>query len=487
MRRRGDTVSAAVSSRRLLALALLAGAACSEPAPQELPRPRIVLVVVLDALAAGHVSHLGYERLTTPALDELARDGVCFEAALAPAAYTLASIPSLLTGRLPDRHGVVEHGLRLAAAETTLAELLRDAGYATFGAVANSDGGPAFGNDQGFDELVETYLGPGRPGEETIGRLGRMVHLSRADEFPPLVRARLDRLARDERLFLYLHVLEPHSPYDPPRELLELFRTGPGAGPAQAPERAWVQARLREGRRDAQTIAALVRLYDANVRWADDHLALFLDELRARGLYDEALIVVTSDHGEAFFEHGRGGHGHQLFEEALRVPLVVKLPAGRGPRGARVAELVSTLDVLPSLRDWLDLGAGAGDVDGLSLAGLVDGSASGLGRDELLLRADEESGLFALRERDAKAIVHLARGANGGLAAAGVELYDLRDDPAEREDLARRDPERSAALARRVLAAIGALDGSPRAEAGSRPAADVELMQRLGYTGAGGD
>lgn len=210
-----------------------------------------MVLVVLDTLSAFHVSHLGYDRATTPNLDALAADGISFEQTVAPASYTVASIPSLLTGRLPDRHGLVWYRMVLPQSETTLADLLAAAGYSTYGAIAVANGGPAYGNDKGFHQFLEVYEGPGGPGAQVFEHRGRIVHVPRADEFLPLVQARLDQRGPDEPLLLYLHVLEPHGPFDPPLEFKRQIRDERFPHVYEEGDRERIQAALTELETDA--------------------------------------------------------------------------------------------------------------------------------------------------------------------------------------------------------------------------------------------
>ncbi|MEM7305199.1 MAG: sulfatase [Planctomycetota bacterium] len=396
-------------------LALLLGAvaslaACSGGPSTEARTP--VVVVVLDALHGFHVTHLGYPRLTTPNLDALAADGVSFTRAFSPAPFTLASIPSLMTGRLPDSHGVTGNTRKLAGYEVTLAEHLGEAGYRTFGAVANLNGSSVYGNEQGFDEFVELFRsGEGRSAESVWQ--GEGIHVPRADEFVPIVRRWCAEVEGTEggAPFFYLHLLEPHEPYVPPNEHRDRFLDPDYDGPFLEGLTTEITlehlekygALMVPGKEEKD---AVVALYDANVAWVDEVLGRVLDELRAAGLYDDALIVVTSDHGEAFWQHGRRGHGGYLYDEELRIPLVVKLPADAGgERGRKVERLASLTDVYPSLCQWLDLALPQAPLDGISLEELLRADPSEPDDRELILRSYRPKFLAATRSATAKTIV----------------------------------------------------------------------------------
>jgi len=455
--------------------------ACGDGEADEAQRPRVVLLVVIDALAAGHVSHLGYDRLTTPNLDTLAEEGVSFEQAITSATYTVASIPSIHTARLPDRHGLTWYRHRLPEEEVTLAELMREAGYSTVGFIGVSNGGPTYGNQQGFDRFEEIYLGPGGEGAEVFEHNGRVVHMPKANEYVPAVAGVLDDLAADESVFLYLHFLEPHAPYDPPASFKARFVDQRSRTPYKEGDRERIRRALGRGELTPGLKEGTIRLYDSNIAWVDHNLGLILDLLRERGLHDGALIVVTSDHGEAFWQHeGVTSHGRSLFEEEARVPLVMKLPGGLGPSGVRVEEFASNIDVLPTLGELLELSMPDRELDGVSLVRFLGGDELAAPREDLFMRAREDIGRFALRSADEKAVVLVDP---DSLEILSVELYDLSSDPGELRDLSAERPDRARELAGEVLGRLRSMDGATRV-AVEEPLqeAELKLLEALGYT-----
>jgi len=475
-----------------MACSLLLGCGDSTAVPP-LGRPPVI-VIVFDALAAGHVGHLGADRDTTPVLDRLAREGATFTQAVAPAPYTLASIPSLLTGRLPLRHGVVDEQAVLADREVTLAELLRTAGYRTHAAVANPNGGARHGFGQGYDHFAELYRASA-PGGAEAGDPASLpaLRIPDAAEFVPFVARVLAEHERTAPLHLYLHVLEPHAPYDPPAQFRNLFLDPAYEGPFLDGD---IESTLTRGFRSLalqQSDKAAARaLYDANVRHADAVLGELLDLLRSAGLYDEALVIVTSDHGEAFWQHGRWGHSTTLFEEMVRVPLVVKPPAGSGVAGRVCKELVSPMDVLPSVCEWLDLPLPAARLDGLSFAGLVAsgsstdaerGQATRSGR-ELLLRTDGKLHDIGCRTHSAKLIVRPARKPDGKFGRHGQFSYhDLETDPMEQANTYAAHEAELAALVGRLNAAFEAHEDTRAEKAAPLSEEERAVLKRLGYLG----
>jgi arylsulfatase A-like enzyme len=455
---------------------LVIGAACGA---SEEPRRPTVLLVVLDALHARHVSHLGYPRATTPYLDALAADGITYASAFAPAPFTLASIPSLLTGRRPDRHGVFASTRRLAEDEVTLAEHLGAHGYRTFGAVTNLNGSSVYGADQGFDAYTELFRAA--DGD---------VRVPRADELVPVLERWCDEAgAGGEPPFFYLHVFEPHEPYAPPREYRERFLDPAYDGRFRDGVTAELTAEMIERHGEVvyagpDDLAAVMALYDGNLAYVDAVLGRLLDVLRARGMYEDALVIVTSDHGEAFWQHGRRGHGGYLYDEELHVPLVVKLPGPDRPRGVRTDRLASLLDVVPGLCAWLDLPLPASELDGSPLGELA--RADGAGRDDrkLILGSYRPKYLAAIRTPRSKTIVKYDPDTRELLA---TEHYRLTENPDE-------DPRRSApddpladvfaAELERVIERAWSTAAGGTVELSD---ADRAALEALGYTDAGAE
>jgi len=472
--------------RELLELAALALAlpACSRVEAGR-KRPRIVLFVILDTLSAVHVEHLGYDRPTTPNPDALAAAGVTFSQAISSASYTVASIPSIPTGRYPDRHGLTWYDRKLPETECTLPELLAPAGYSSYGICAVHNGGAMRGTLQGFEEYVEAWVGPGAEGTETFEHQGRTVHIPRANELIPYVEARLDRLGDDEPLLLYLHVLEPHSPYHPPVEFLgPLVDERCPAPPVKEDETALrLDVLATKGRPDLP--ARFERLYDGNIRWSDHNLGKILDSLKRRGLYDDALVAVTSDHGEIFYSHGALGHGPQLYDEIARVPAVIKPPASWGFQpGLHLSQLASNIDLVPTICEMLDLPPGENPFDGRSLAPLIANPDLPSPREDVFLRARNDVNLFALRTARYKAILHLPKVGEGNPLSARVELYDVLADPGERNDLYGQQTELAEGLRRQILSRLAELEATKKeGGVGAVPTADLELLEALGYTG----
>jgi arylsulfatase A-like enzyme len=393
--------------RALAALPAWLAVGCAEPAP-----PNLVLVSI-DTLRAAQLGGYGYPRPTTPFLDRLAAEGVLFEEVIANSPWTLPSHASLLTGLYPRSHGVRDHGSGLPEEIPTLATLLRGAGYATFAVVNSHVLGGRHGLARGFERF--RYF-PERPGNRRVRSAAAEVEQATAW---------LEQ--RDARpFFLFFHSYDVHSDYNPDPEFLRLFRR-PGSGSFLPTTAALQRVRLGELRLGPPDRDSLVDHYDAGLRQLDRDLERLFAWLERRGLAGRTVFVVTSDHGEELLEHGGVLHGHTLYEEVLRVPLILRGPGL--PRGVRVAGLAQLSDVLPTLLALAGVPAPP-RVEGRDLA---PGWRSGrLPAGWAFAEADERDRVSAVRDGSRK-LIHDRR-------ADRFELYDLAVDPGERRDLAPSDP-----------------------------------------------
>jgi arylsulfatase A-like enzyme len=370
-------------------------------APAHDDRPNI-LVYVVDCLRADHVGAYGYRRPTTPAIDRIASGSVVLEQAFANAAWTLASVGTLFTGVYPHRHGAQTRDGTLRIDLPTVAERLREAGYATAAWTANPVmDATTFGLSRGFDRY------------ELLAR-GRVWEVDAdAALLNNAVLAWLDQ-NRDRRFFVYLHSLDLHTPYRPRPPFDALF--------------------LRPGRDE---MGQAMDLYDNELAYNDREIGRLVEWLRKQDLYDNLLLLLTADHGEEFGEHGQVRHGRSLFEGLLHVPLFLKLPGSRG-RGWRVSTPVSHLDVAPTLLDFARA-APLEDADGISLRPLLE-------RKRLparLIFAEQISPretIYAVRDDRYKYVRQL-------IPENREYLFDFVHDPGETENLAEVGIERARPLA----------------------------------------
>jgi len=370
-------------------------------AASDAPPPN-VLVYVVDSLRADHLSCYGARNPTSPRIDGLARDGFRFEAFGAVAPRTGPATASLLTGYFPNWHGV-GRSLPLPPSLRTLAEALAGAGYSTWAAVSSPEiGGSQLGFDQGFHRFVD---------HEGVESALAGVEAASSTRVNATVLPWLDRVS-PEPLLLYVHALDPRAP----RELEALGNS------LAAEDRAMVE-----------------NAYDDQIRHLDRELGLLLDGLDRRGLLENTVVLVLSDHGVELFEHGGSGHGYRMWEELLHVPLIVWVPPPLRVRwdlvGRAIDAPVSQVDFLPGLLELI----GVEDDfprQGRSWRPFLDGESATLrpfvGVD---YRTREGGEVGAYRSAQYKLLW------NASAASTRERVFDLERDPGERRDLASDHPE----------------------------------------------
>ena len=438
-----------------------------------------VILVVMDALDANHVTHLGYERDTTPNMDAFAKDGVSFRAAFSPAPYTVAGIGALLSGRRPDTTGLYTKLNMLRDDEQTIASLLSRHEYKTRALVSNPNGGMRFGALRGFDEVSPLYEAADGAEPNFTTRDGVPVHLPQAKEHLPLMRAFLDEVPEGKPFFFYSHMLEPHSPYVADEPFRSKYLDPNYAGPFLKGDTDdlldTVYGRLKANPEDRLAINAL---YDGHLAFADDSFGHLMDDLKARGLYDKSLIILTGDHGEAMFQHDRWGHNDQIYDEMVHVPLLIKLPGSEGPRNLVLDGLVSTMDVLPTICESLDIPAGALALDGKSIyEELVTGMSSPEDRG-LFLRTHHSKPDVGLRTLTGKGI--FLQSEEGG---AVFEYFDLVQDPGEANNQGASNTPEVKAMRKAILDELIRVKRSRRTALRNDNAEDdQDTLSALGYT-----
>ena len=395
-----------------------------------------VFLVTIDTLRADHVHCYGYDRVETPALDGLAKDGVRFTQAFTPSPITNTSHTTIFTGLLPSTHGVTDFAVPLSPTHPTWAELLHQRGYHTaafIGAVILDSKSLAPGLDRGFDFY---------------------------DNFPPrsLTKSRRDRVERRGMVvvqhseawlnahpngahFLWVHLYDPHDPYEPPAPYSQIYKD---------------------------------HLYDGEIAYADSALANFVTYLKKHGWYDNSLIVVVGDHGEGLGEHHEDTHGIFLYDSTTHVPLIVKLPAGREGGKAKVVDAqVRTTDILPTVLDLVGA-PGLETKEGESLkpyfAGTEAAARTVFGETDYPLRFGWAP-LRSVRTEGFKFI-----------EAPRPELYDLHHDAGELDN--KYEPWIvQVKKSREMLAALRANQPPPARSASAVGQGTIDELKALGYLG----
>jgi arylsulfatase A-like enzyme len=431
--------------------------------------PSIILVSI-DTLRADHLSCYGYRRQTSPNLDRLAKQGTLFRQAIAPASWTLPSHASMLTGLYPHHHGATRFRplTPLADDVDTLAELLWDDGYATAAFTGGLFVSSATGFAQGFDVFqtqdFDLYQSHRR--------------------FPAAIGAAIDWMKRTRGpFFLFLHTYDVHLPYAPQPPYDTMFDPDyQGRFAGQFTTADFDSVGGTKGL-DRRTVEHLEALYDGGIRQTDHVFATLLQYLQSSHRARNTCVIVTSDHGEEFLEHGHMFHNHAvLYEELIRVPLIVRCPSGYA--GGRVIEQpVSLVDLVPTVLDITGTPTPEG-MDGQSLLPALLGRDPAQGRTVLsevdASVEDKEGSVVAVRTAHHKLV-------RESWAPATPQLFDLEKDPEERHDVGAEQPAVVSRLSA-VLRADGLTRPQPAAaglKARAAPltpdAATRERMRELGY------
>ncbi|MDP6580222.1 MAG: sulfatase [Vicinamibacterales bacterium] len=456
--------------------------------------PQGVIVVMADTIRPDHLGVYGHDRDTTPALARLAAAGTRFNDSVAQATWTKVSTPSILTSLYPTSHTVTDVPDRLPSSATTLAELYRATGHATLSFSSVSFSGAATNLHQGFEELHEAASrnGPnqGKSAREYVDRLLPWLDLH-----------------RDVPFFVFLHLFDPHSPFEPRPPYNTMWADPAGrtthenrvAEVRPHIDSPFLRGQVMPSRADLDSsgidvdafMAYRKAWYDGSIRGMDAEIGRLLEHLEQLDLADRVVVAVVGDHGEEFLEHGNSWHGQSVYGELTRVPLILWAP-GRLPAGRQVDETVRTIDLMPTLLELSGMGA-PDTLQGQSLMPLLGADATTAGPgwiarpavSEEHVRADagadDRHESFALILNGWRLIHNTARETD----EPEYELYDHLEDPLNLTDVAADHPE----VVERLAAELERW--RRRSEAARLPADDeltdmlsaeeLERLRSLGY------
>lgn len=482
--------------RRLIWLVIGLTAACGQPAappppsafglpvvrvvPEEAPT---VILISIDTLRPDRLGCYGAVKPTSPNLDRFREQAVLFACAIAQAPSTLPSHATMLTSLLPEHHGAFfSRRSPLPGDPPTVATVLAAAGYRTAAFTGGGQIAPEFGLDRGFEVYGVNEGG---------------------DDFASAVRAGLDWLDQDpERpAFLFLHTYEVHHPYTPDAELLPMFDDD-YAGPLPDEISKALLDSINRGdvAIDERDLEHILAAYDAEIRSVDEAFGELLSGLDALGLADNTLLIFTSDHGEEFGEHGVvGWHSHTLFDELLRVPLLIRFPDGRGA-GATVADQVRLLDLAPTVTSVVGIDARAA-FEGVDLQRVLEGKVTPL---PALSQLDLPVGERVISMRTLNWKLYPRAAFDGDPFADGKPplwtrirnryrqwrhpyvLFDLADDPGERDDVLAENFWNSTGLEKLITRLSAQRPLPPPVPTVTVEDATAERLEALGYV-SGGD
>jgi arylsulfatase A-like enzyme len=433
-----------------------------------------VLFIVAETLRADRLGSYGHDGHLTPNLDALAQEGVLYRQMGAQAPWTKPSVATMLTSLYPSSHGAAQKETILPDNTITLPEILSFAGYHTAGFTTNVQTAPRFNFDQGYDEYA--FLTADLPALTFgIGVAKRFAVYAALRRLPRVLRLpvmSVEGLAyreagsvnrrvfswleknQNSRFFLFLHYFDPHDPYYAhPYDGTRVWAAEtPEPDPAEAPYCS--------------------QLYDGEIAYLDSHLGELFDTLKTMGLYEDMLIVFTSDHGEEFYEHGGWWHSDTLYEELLAVPLIIKYP-GNAHAGTVDEELSRSLDLAPTVLDAIGL-PGPETMQGVSLR-----PGAGVNRADFIFAEMENVGeVRSIRDRRHKLIIVDLE----YRPLPPMALFDLQQDPGEQNNLAQDELASMRAL-RTELDRVTAFAEAQAVAAQSKEldAATLELLRQAGY------
>ncbi len=382
---------------------------------------RNVIFIIVDTMRRDALGCYGNVRQPTPHLDAIAREGVRFTQAISTSGWTLPSVASMLTGAWPTIHGALGKETRLTPIRDelpTAAEVLKSHGLNTLAFVNAAFLSPMLNLDRGFDvfDHMHAFSYRTRRADETINAALKQI-----------------REHRDESNFVLIHLFDPHLDYDPPEGYRTKYtdeRTEP-APPLT--HQVCVSMASNDGQNPPtpEDLSYITGVYHGEVSFVDVHVGRLVNELRLMGLYDDALVIITADHGEEFGDHGGFEHGHTLYDELIRVPLIIKPPPDLTPIQHVVDTQVRLVDIMPTVFSWLGVDKPSSFV-GESLFPLMSGESD---EDRIAFSESTLYGMEQIAWRTPRYKLIIARGEAGELAA---ELYDWRADAGEMVNLMAR-------------------------------------------------
>jgi len=384
-----------------------------------------ILLISIDSLRADHLGCYGYERDTSPVLDELAASGALFENTVSTTSWTLPAHISLLTSMDISVHGVSHDGLSLHPSIGTVTQRLKAEGYETACFCSSPYMSPAFGFDRGFDiyrnidledeKISDTILPP--PKERDV------VH---ADITSPRITGYAIDWIREHSsrpFFLFLHLWDVHYDYIPPSPYNRLFDPD---YEGEINGRNYLHNEKVSPGMDPRDLEHIIALYDGEIAYVDYHIGLIVNELKTLGVFEDTLIVVTADHGDEFFEHGGKGHRNTLFDEVTMVPLILHLPR-KISLSRKIPNQVSIIDIAPTILDLSGITI-PDQMQGSSLTSLMRGSEEPDNRAALLELGEV---LKALRSNSWKLLFNTR--------ALQTIIFDLKADPGENDPIGLTD------------------------------------------------
>lgn len=366
---------------------------------------RNVLLISIDTCRADYLSCYGYHKKTSPNIDAIADEGILFENTYSPVPLTLPAHSSMMTGTIPPYHGIHDNlGYQLDDSNLTLAEILKEEGFNTAAVISAFILDSQFGIDQGFDTYDDDFVNEYNP-TGTSQRRGEEVS-SHAMEW-------LDKNQK-KPFFLFLHYYDPHAPYDPP----DIYK----------PQNISV---------DLENAEIARKFYAGEITYVDHCIGQVIDKLKALGIYDSTLIIITGDHGEAIGDHGEKTHGYFIYDESLKVPLIIKIPGSKNSK--RIKDNVGLIDLVPTVCSLLGISLNE-PVHGVDLSGYFDDPTKRIKKRVLYCESMNPT------KYNCNSLLGLVDGGWKYIQTTRPELYNLLEDPQESKNVIEKETHRARIL-----------------------------------------
>jgi arylsulfatase A-like enzyme len=435
----------------------------------------------MDTTRADQFGFMGNRFVKTPRLDAIAAESIVLTDCMTVAPTTLASHTSLFTGKYPHHHGTPRNGYMVNRDNVMLAEILKEAGFTTAGFAGSFALDRRFDFAQGFDTYEQTF-------DVLIGDGGADENQRRAEKVTDAVLAYLDAQEIPDRLFLFVHYFDPHSPYAAPAPFGNMYHPTDGT-PLSSVMRMTVDERFKADQQQQQIGRHRISQYAAEISYMDFHIGRLFDELQRRGILDEAILLVTSDHGETFMEHPRPfSHGNSVYQTTMQSVGLIRFPKGEGG-GRTIEQFVASIDLLPTLLSILGIPPPPG----------IDGEAIPLGATDA---ARPQSPRFGQATKPRKEFEtdprwmnmlkarHIRSGRHKFIQTPYLgteELYDLKSDPHEQTNLLQSPSLETLEIAARLRAELTAwaesADPLPTHFEETMKEETIERLKSLGYLG----
>lgn len=445
-------------------------------------KPTNIVFISIDTLRADHLSCYGYDRLTSPSIDKLAGEGVRFAKAYSQTSWTLPSHMSMMTSQYPHIHKVQTGQFPLSESKVTLAEMLSDAGYYTQAFVSWIYVTKKYGFAQGFDKFEElvppSYL------------VDPTTHWSYKAEKVTDTVLNWIKTKPTETFFLFVHYFDPHIDYEPPPPYDRMF--DPDYKGTAEGTFTWIRTYIKGAHKKPQKIKQrdlqyITALYDGEIRYTDTHVGRLLDGIDENVGLDNCLVILTSDHGEELNEHGSmEGHQWTLYDEIVHVPLIFRFPK-KAYKSTVIESQVQLIDIAPTIAELVGIGKPAG-FQGQSMMKLIEGKEGH--QSEQISFAETKRHTIKQSVRTGRhKLIHTnarAKGRNGLPVVEAYELYDLREDPTEQNNIYNASSTLAKTLSEKLqtwrISTIETAGGEETRPKVKLTPEEIERLRSLGYT-----